>query len=455
MPRRRLQPDSRAPFERAPTYGETNDNWEFGGTATPRERGPRRRHTRRAASTFAFVVLFFGGAAFTAVAGDHFSRLSQEDAAAPADPTATDTTTQATLNDTTDAITTTDATTEPTETTEQAPVAITTMTTTAEETSSTAEPDTADVPERTASPAPAEDIASATPHGAKSRRARRHRAARRHVALLPVVRPARMPEIEGPQRDATIWLNDPLPDPTPVAKRLSLDFARELTDASREAGVDWPVVLAVLRAQGADGTEPADARTVRRLAARLAGLADGNHSTWAVALAYGGSATFADRALALARYDRAVGLGALVHGLESAKARLSRRLLDDPSIVIYPGGRDDIANGKVDIRVLAMIAYLQEAFGEVTVSCLISGHRLYARPGVISAHIYGRAVDIAALGGTPILGHQEPGGLTEEAVRDILLLPSEVIPKQVISLLRLGGPSFSLADHYNHIHIGF
>ena len=105
-----------------------------------------------------------------------------------------------------------------------------------------------------------------------------------------------MPEIEGPQRDATIWLNDPLPDPTPVAKRLSLDFARELTDASREAGVDWPVVLAVLRAQGADGTEPADARTVRRLAARLAGLADGNHSTWAVALAYGGSATFADRA---------------------------------------------------------------------------------------------------------------------------------------------------------------
>ena len=88
-------------------------------------------------------------------------------------------------------------------------------------------------------------------------------------------------------------------------------------------------------------------------------------------------------------------------------------------------------------------------------SCLISGHRLYARPGVISAHIFGLAVDISEVGGTPIYGHQQPGGITERAVRDVLLLPPEVLPKQVISLLRLGGPSFALADHYNHIHIGF
>jgi hypothetical protein len=74
---------------------------------------------------------------------------------------------------------------------------------------------------------------------------------------------------------------------------------------------------------------------------------------------------------------------------------------------------------------------------------------------VISAHIYGRAVDISALGNTPILGHQQPSSVTEQAVRDILLLPGEVMPRQVISLLGLGGPSFPLADHYNHIHIGW
>ncbi|TMK66942.1 MAG: hypothetical protein E6G60_01905 [Actinobacteria bacterium] len=124
-------------------------------------------------------------------------------------------------------------------------------------------------------------------------------------------------------------------------------------------------------------------------------------------------------------------------------------------INIYPGGRDDIAKDKVDVRVLATISYLRETFGQVTVSCLISGHRLYARPGVVSAHIYGHAVDIAGLGNTSITGHQQPGGLTEAAVRDILLLPGEVMPKQVISLLGLGGPSFPLANHYDHIHIGW
>ena len=40
-------------------------------------------------------------------------------------------------------------------------------------------------------------------------------------------------------------------------------------------------------------------------------------------------------------------------------------------------------------------------------------------------------------------------------MHDILLLPGEVMPRQVISLLGLGGPSFPLADHYNHIHIGW
>ena len=99
--------------------------------------------------------------------------------------------------------------------------------------------------------------------------------------------------------------------------------------------------------------------------------------------------------------------------------------------------------------------YLAETYGQVTVSSLFSGHRLYARPGVVSAHIYGHAIDISALGDLPIQGHQEPGGITEKAVRAILLLPVEMQPRQVISLLGLGGPSFPLADHDDHIHVGY
>src|SRR5262249_21643994 len=156
-------------------------------------------------------------------------------------------------------------------------------------------------------------------------------------------------------------------------------------------------------------------KTLKALAERLASVTIDGANDWAIALAYDGNPDFADKVQALARYDRAVGLRALVKGLESMKKSLGQRLLDDPAIAIYPSGRDDIANNKVDVRVLALISCLHQAFGEVTVSSLISGHRLYARPGVISAHIYGRAVDIAALGGTSILGHQQLGGLTQEA----------------------------------------
>ena len=88
-------------------------------------------------------------------------------------------------------------------------------------------------------------------------------------------------------------------------------------------------------------------------------------------------------------------------------------------------------------------------------SSLFSGHGKFSRPGVVSAHTYGHAVDIAAVGEISIAGHQQPGGITEAAVRSLLLLPAELQPQQVISLLGLGGPSFPLRDHGDHIHVGF
>ena len=63
--------------------------------------------------------------------------------------------------------------------------------------------------------------------------------------------------------------------------------------------------------------------------------------------------------------------------------------------------------------------------------------------------------DISEVGGVSITGHQQPVGSPSAPSGDVLLLPPEMMPKQVISLLGLGGPSFPLADHYNHIHIGY
>ena len=252
----------------------------------------------------------------------------------------------------------------------------------------------------------------------------------------------------------TFWLHRALPDPTPPARRLEPRFARNLVAVSRSQHVDWALVLAVLRARGHHSSVPASRHELKGLASRLERL-HAARDAWQAALALEGRTAFADRAVALRNYNRAVGLRTLVRGLVASKATLQNRVLADPRIDIYAGGRSDIAAGREDVRVLALIRYLAVAHGQVTVSCLISGHGLYARPGVVSAHIYGEAVDISALGGVPIYGNQQPGGLTEKAVRNVLLLPVELRPKQVISLLGLGGPSFALANHYDHIHVGY
>jgi hypothetical protein len=272
----------------------------------------------------------------------------------------------------------------------------------------------------------------------------------------PVVKPKKyvnraLETDEGP--GAIIWLHRELPDPTPPAKRLSPRFALELRAAARAEGVRWTLVLAVLRARGHDGRVPAGAQRLRSLSARLSEL--GAATKRARALRRLGDEDFVQQVLALTRYNRAVGLRALVTGLEAAKPRLERRILRDARVDVYPGGRADIASGRVDVRVLVLIRYLRTTFGQVTVSSLHSGHRYFSRPGVVSAHMYGLAVDIAALGHVSITGHQAPGGLTERAVEAILLLPVELQPQQVISLLGLGGPSFPLADHHDHIHVGY
>ena len=253
----------------------------------------------------------------------------------------------------------------------------------------------------------------------------------------------------------TIWLLRALPDPTPPAKRLAPGFARELRQVAAAAGVQWWLVLAVVRARGGDGAVPANSHSLERLANRLALLHADIHPGRAVLRLSKGDRTFTDQVIALARYDRAVGLRALVRGLESAKPRLERRILRDERIDIYAGGRADIAAHRVNVRILVLVRYLRVTFRQATVSSLFTGHRYFARPGVVSAHMSGLAVDIAGVAWTSISGHQAPNGVTEKAVKAILLLPAELQPQQVISLLGLGGPSFPLPDHYDHIHIGY
>jgi hypothetical protein len=137
------------------------------------------------------------------------------------------------------------------------------------------------------------------------------------------------------------------------------------------------------------------------------------------------------------------------------KSLLQQRVLNDPRITIYEGGRNDIRTGQIDRRVLATLEFLAESGFDPTVSCLKSGHSEMTSSGNVSEHWTGNAVDISAVNGIPILGHQDPGGIADQVVRRLMTLQGTMMPHQIISLLDYGANTLALPDHADHIHVGF
>jgi murein DD-endopeptidase MepM/ murein hydrolase activator NlpD len=137
------------------------------------------------------------------------------------------------------------------------------------------------------------------------------------------------------------------------------------------------------------------------------------------------------------------------------KEVLARRALADPALDIYSCGRTDIQAGRIDRRVLATLEYLVTQGFRLTITSLECGHGFYTTSGNVSNHSSGNAVDIAMINGVPVYGHQGPGTLTDELLKAVLRLQGTMRPEELISLEDLGGPSFPLPDHDDHVHIGW
>jgi membrane-bound lytic murein transglycosylase B len=151
-------------------------------------------------------------------------------------------------------------------------------------------------------------------------------------------------------------------------------------------------------------------------------------------------------------------LGATASGVFlMSKDELERTVLSDPGIEIYQCGRQDVAAGKIDKRVLAVLAFLSRTGLQPTVSALECGHSEMTVSGYVSEHYTGDAVDISAINGTPIAGHQGAGTITDLTIRTLLTLQGEFVPHQIISLMQYPGAANTLAmpEHWNHIHVGF
>jgi hypothetical protein len=123
------------------------------------------------------------------------------------------------------------------------------------------------------------------------------------------------------------------------------------------------------------------------------------------------------------------------------KSELERRILADPDVELYSCGRDDVRAGQIDRRVLATLAYLAASGLKPTVSSLRCGHGRLTRSGNVSEHSTGDAVDIAAVNGIPIVGHQGRGSVTEQTVQRLLGLQGLMKPHQIISLMASRAPT--------------
>ncbi len=140
-----------------------------------------------------------------------------------------------------------------------------------------------------------------------------------------------------------------------------------------------------------------------------------------------------------------------------SKAQLERSVLADPGIALSACARHDIAAGSVDKRVLAVLAFLSRSGLKPTVGGLSCGQSRFKPTATSTAQEVSDAVDISAINGLPIEGHQGAGTITDLTIRTLMTLPGRFVPHEVISLMRYPGQASTHANpHYwDKVHVAF
>ena len=134
-------------------------------------------------------------------------------------------------------------------------------------------------------------------------------------------------------------------------------------------------------------------------------------------------------------------------------------VLANPAITIYADGRADLEAGRVDPRVVALLATLGRSH-TIAVTSLVTGHSRCAVTGqahdadcVISNHYLGRAVDIAVLDGAPV-SRSNIGAI--DLMRQIAGLPEAQRPNEIGGPVDTGEPGvFTNSYHQDHLHFGW
>jgi hypothetical protein len=143
--------------------------------------------------------------------------------------------------------------------------------------------------------------------------------------------------------------------------------------------------------------------------------------------------------------------------LLESKEQLEQQVLENPGIGIDRCWRQDIQTGEVDRRVLATLEFLEVSDLKPTASALKCGASGLPMQDDPSGNSLGYSVDISAINGIPIAGHQGPGSITDTTIRTLLTLQGSMEPQQIASLMSYPGAANTLATAADseHIHVGF
>jgi hypothetical protein len=143
--------------------------------------------------------------------------------------------------------------------------------------------------------------------------------------------------------------------------------------------------------------------------------------------------------------------------LLESKEQLEQQVLDDPGIHIARCGRAGVQTGQIDRRVLATLEFLSVSGLRPTVSGLACSRVAPADATNGAESSAGDAVDITAINGILLAGHQGPGSIADITVRKLLTLQGTMKPSQISSLMSYPGTDNTLAlpSHGDSIHVAF
>jgi hypothetical protein len=145
--------------------------------------------------------------------------------------------------------------------------------------------------------------------------------------------------------------------------------------------------------------------------------------------------------------------------LLESKLQLQQQVLRDPGVRFASKcGRGEVQAGQVDRRVLAALEFLSVSGLKPTVASRGCKQATAAGAANAAGGAVGDTLDISAIDGTPIAGHEEAGSLADIAVRRLLRLQGTMKPHQIATgSLSYPGTSdtLTLPTDRGMIHVSF